>query len=883
MDNVKNFQLSEEEPSLSYFSTLSNYGVQSITAKTPKNLSITFSPREISLSNTIMMPQIKLEGFIEKNKNICEKSKVNSTRFKSDSSKDEKNILNDEKPVIKILIENDNSKNDESINAKDNEYKNLKNNKLEINPFYLGNDNNKTHRKNSARLKKRAIKMKSQDNNLEFLNICRKACNNIDNELEHIKINKNKIQKIRTFNISTRKNIKKSTKKNRLSQKKLFSEKNKLNGKDDLNSNEIELNKIRNSAKQLILYNNIQTNTSEKSSKNSLFNYQNIQTNKNIRTYHASLFNKNSSSKLKMKMYSNNNINTNNFQFRKKEEKVNINEKNKKVKFSVTSQKLLKIGLDIEEKKDKKRSDRLKPKLELKSPDIENIRLIKRHRTKSSHLLKNKNSRTSPKENNLNNRKKTTRIIKKKLDFESALKNKNNLANTQFNLFSPDKFTNTQFCGSDYCEYTLDCMDLILNKNKSQKQSKAKVNFNFPKSTKNRIKKKIALFDLDETLVHCTGDITLQNDETYQYAIDISLPGNKEVKVGINIRPLWKKTLNLIRKYYYIVVFTASHQAYADAVLNFMDPNKKYFKYRLYRNNCSLVDVDGAKFYVKDLDIFDEYYDLKDIVIVDNSVLSFIYHLENGIPIVPYYSEDKDGSLYVVGLYLVHIFHEKDLREANKKYINLDSFLNEAKNRNQHESSVNDDNSLDKDNKSNKDDNRNININKNNNNELSDKKEELNINNNNNNYHHNDKKRSKTEKEEPHKIFNENNEKRLSYNNCNNNKAQNKLIKESRLFNAYYGITDKCLTNKLHDHIIEEKTNKSFSSDEEKDIIKDKEMNKDIMTEFFKQKYYSTNIDNQTNKVENQIKSNKSCHNYFNLKMIRSSFRNIFPKEVNNL
>ena len=159
---MKNFQLSEEEPSLSYFSTLSNYGVQSITAKTPKNLSITFSPREISLSNTIMMPQIKLEGFIEKNKNICEKSKVNSTRFKSDSSKDEKNILNDEKPVIKILIENDNSKNDESINAKDNEYKNLKNNKLEINPFYLGNDNNKNHRKNSEKLKKVKTNIKKQ-------------------------------------------------------------------------------------------------------------------------------------------------------------------------------------------------------------------------------------------------------------------------------------------------------------------------------------------------------------------------------------------------------------------------------------------------------------------------------------------------------------------------------------------------------------------------------------------------------------------------------------------------------------------------------------------------------------------------------------------------
>ena len=44
--------------------------------------------------------------------------------------------------------------------------------------------------------------------------------------------------------------------------------------------------------------------------------------------------------------------------------------------------------------------------------------------------------------------------------------------------------------------------------NKSQRQEKAKVNFNFPKSSKSKIKKKIALFDLDETLVHCTGDLS---------------------------------------------------------------------------------------------------------------------------------------------------------------------------------------------------------------------------------------------------------------------------------------------------------------------------------------------------------------------------------------
>jgi CTD small phosphatase-like protein 2 len=264
----------------------------------------------------------------------------------------------------------------------------------------------------------------------------------------------------------------------------------------------------------------------------------------------------------------------------------------------------------------------------------------------------------------------------KNIDFESALKN--NSKKMQFNLFSKDKFTNTEFSDSDYLKYTLNCMELMLEIDMSkQVRLKNKVNFNFPKPKKNGIKKKIALFDLDETLVHCTGNI--KEKKEYQHAIEIKLPGKQAVIVGINIRPYWKQTLNLIKRHYHIVVYTASHQAYADSVLDFMDPKKKYFKYRLYRNNCSLIDVEGSKFYVKDLDILNEHYDLKDVVIVDNSVLSFSYHLHNGIPIVPYYDEDKDGSLYVVGLYLMHIFPEADLREANKKQINLDSFLEAAK------------------------------------------------------------------------------------------------------------------------------------------------------------------------------------------------------------
>ena len=351
------------------------------------------------------------------------------------------------------------------------------------------------------------------------------------------------------------------------------------------------------------------------------------------------------------------------------------------------------------------------------------------------------------------------------IDFENTLKN--NLKKTQFNLFYKDKFTNTEFTDCDYLKYTLDCMELILDIDiEKQIRLKNKINFNFPKQKKNKIKKKIALFDLDETLVHCTGDIKIQK-EKYQHSIEIKLPGKNAVQVGINLRPYWKQTLNLIKKNYHIVIYTASHQAYADAVLDFMDPKKKYFKHRLYRNNCSLIDVDGAKFYVKDLDIFNEYYDLKDIIIVDNSVLSFAYHLHNGIPIVPYYDEDKDGSLYVVGLYLMHIFNEDDLREANRKQINLDSFMEEAKK--QKEEYVDPD-QIDEESDSKEDDNENNNVVKPLEKikpKISGKKSLFNV----------KKKSSKyllsTEQKEQ------------------NDLAQKKLMGQSKLINMYYEVKDK--------------------------------------------------------------------------------------------
>lgn len=144
--------------------------------------------------------------------------------------------------------------------------------------------------------------------------------------------------------------------------------------------------------------------------------------------------------------------------------------------------------------------------------------------------------------------------------------------------------------------------------------------------------------------------------------------------MGLNVRPLWKESLAEIQKNYVIVVYTASHQSYADSVLNFLDPDKEYIQYRLYRHNCARVKVENDFIYVKDMRIFKNVHP-KDIIIIDNSVLSFAFQLENGIPILPYYNNKDDEELSFLSSYLNRIANSNDLREENKKSFKMDYFL----------------------------------------------------------------------------------------------------------------------------------------------------------------------------------------------------------------
>ena len=91
------------------------------------------------------------------------------------------------------------------------------------------------------------------------------------------------------------------------------------------------------------------------------------------------------------------------------------------------------------------------------------------------------------------------------------------------------------------------------------------------------------------------------------------------IQAKINIRPYVYECLKKANEYFQVVVFTASHKAYADVVLDYLDQDKDLIQFRMYRHHCVLTE-DGN--YIKDLRVI-KNRDLKDLALIDNAAYSF--------------------------------------------------------------------------------------------------------------------------------------------------------------------------------------------------------------------------------------------------------------------
>jgi len=183
-------------------------------------------------------------------------------------------------------------------------------------------------------------------------------------------------------------------------------------------------------------------------------------------------------------------------------------------------------------------------------------------------------------------------------------------------------------------------------------------------------RKKTLILDLDETLIHADFD---ENFSFHDKIITFQADGY-EVSVPIFLRPGVVNFLKAAKENFEICVFTASKQEYADAVLNYLDPENNIFRHRLYRQHCICIK---NKVFVKDLRILVNRK-LEDIIMVDNSLYSFTNQISNGVLINSFYNDRNDNELLNLLNYLqLYLLSASDVRIVNEKFFNFKMILEE--------------------------------------------------------------------------------------------------------------------------------------------------------------------------------------------------------------
>ncbi|KAJ8478080.1 hypothetical protein OPV22_021807 [Ensete ventricosum] len=168
------------------------------------------------------------------------------------------------------------------------------------------------------------------------------------------------------------------------------------------------------------------------------------------------------------------------------------------------------------------------------------------------------------------------------------------------------------------------------------------------------------VLDLDETLVHSTLEPCEDADFTFPVNFNF-----KEHTIYVRCRPYLKDFLEKVASLFETIIFTASQSIYAEQLLNVLDPKRKLFRHRVYRESC--VFVDGN--YLKDLSVLGR--DLARVIIVDNSPQAFGFQLDNGIPIESWFDNRNDHELLSLLPFLESLAGVDDVRPLIAKKFNL--------------------------------------------------------------------------------------------------------------------------------------------------------------------------------------------------------------------
>ena len=201
-----------------------------------------------------------------------------------------------------------------------------------------------------------------------------------------------------------------------------------------------------------------------------------------------------------------------------------------------------------------------------------------------------------------------------------------------------------------------------------------------PINSQNSEGKKLLLLDLDETLIHSefrdstnykSLDKMKENSKCYNRSFSY-VENNYKYYFDIYFRPFLFDFLHEIKNYFDLAIFTASSQGYADTIINYIDPKNEFFKFRLYRDACIPIH---KYLYIKDLRII-KNYNPNDIILMDNSLYSFINQPSNGMLIYSFYYNHKDNELINAKNFLIkYIYPSKDIRVEIEKWFHFSELI----------------------------------------------------------------------------------------------------------------------------------------------------------------------------------------------------------------
>lgn len=145
--------------------------------------------------------------------------------------------------------------------------------------------------------------------------------------------------------------------------------------------------------------------------------------------------------------------------------------------------------------------------------------------------------------------------------------------------------------------------------------------------------RKCLVLDLDETLVHSSFKYVRHSD----FVIPVDIDGQIH-NVYVIKRPGVDEFLRRCGELFEVVVFTASVSRYGDPLLDILDQDKNVH-HRLFRDSC--YNYDGN--YIKNLSQMGR--PLEDLIIIDNSPASYVFHPQHAVPVSSWFSDSHDCEL----------------------------------------------------------------------------------------------------------------------------------------------------------------------------------------------------------------------------------------------